>query len=90
MNRISPAPSIAGTDLCAAILVVVCTVVVDKATGVMLVNRSERGQVWQWLINAHSFQRRVNLELYSVPKTLGLGEILSFEHTHEAASSLLE
>ncbi|NPV47735.1 MAG: DUF4838 domain-containing protein [Armatimonadetes bacterium] len=57
--------------------------VVDEAAGLAIVNRFERVQVSQALLNRSGSQNRVNLELYSLERELQPGESLTLQHTYE-------
>jgi hypothetical protein len=56
---------------------------VDGGTGLVLVNRFERGDVAEALLNRSGRQARVNLELFGPRVTLAPGESVSLRQSYE-------
>ncbi len=57
--------------------------VVDEAAGLAVVNRFQKAQVSQVLLNRSGLNNRVNLELYSIEREIAPGETLTLEHSYE-------
>ena len=60
--------------------------VVDAASGTAIVNRVPREQIGQCLLNWSGAGKRVNLEIYSPERTLGVGESITLSQSYEVTT----